>query len=71
MHSADAAAVDSSPPTDATIEPPRRGGPSLCALCRGWGRMRVRDAWRARFARPTPGCKRCAIDAPAGVDRAN
>jgi len=69
MHAADAAPVDSSSLSDATTAPPRRGWPSLCAVCRGWGRMRVCDACRARFARPTPRCDRCAIDVPAGVTR--
>jgi ComF family protein len=43
-------------------------GPSLCAICRGWGRGRICAACLARFAQAVPRCARCALpvvaDAP-------
>ena len=47
----------------------RRGGrrwPSLCAVCRGWGRGRVCADCLARFAPVVPRCRRCAL---AGAGR--
>lgn len=41
--------------------------PSLCAICRGWGRDRVCAACFARFAAPKPRCSRCALPVPAAV----
>jgi ComF family protein len=42
--------------------------PSLCAVCRGWGRGRVCADCRAVFAAPLPRCRRCALAVPAGID---
>ena len=43
-------------------------GPSLCAICRGWGESRVcRDCFD-RFAPAVTRCVRCALPVPAGVD---
>ena len=42
-------------------------GPSLCAVCRGWGRGRVCASCLARFAAPLPRCRRCALPALASV----
>ncbi|MGZ8260408.1 MAG: ComF family protein [Caldimonas sp.] len=39
-------------------------GPSLCAICRGWGRGRICRACLARFAAPVPRCARCALPVP-------
>ena len=36
-------------------------GPSLCAVCRGWGRGRVCASCLDRFAAPVPRCRRCAL----------
>ena len=36
-------------------------GPSLCAVCRGWGRGRVCANCLDRFAAPVPRCRRCAL----------
>ena len=38
--------------------------PSLCAVCRGWGRGRVCAACLDRFAARTPRCERCALPLP-------
>jgi ComF family protein len=35
--------------------------PSLCAICRGWGRGRVCGECLAAFAAPVPRCERCAL----------
>ena len=42
-------------------------GPSLCAVCRGWGRGRVCAACLSRFAAPTPRCARCALPVAAST----
>lgn len=42
--------------------------PSQCAVCRGWGEGRICAACIARFAVPTPRCRRCAIELPPGPD---
>jgi len=36
-------------------------GPSLCAICRAWGRGRVCAACLERFAPPVARCPRCAL----------
>ena len=36
-------------------------GPSLCAVCRGWGRGRICASCLDRFAAPVPRCRRCAL----------
>jgi ComF family protein len=42
-------------------------GPSLCAVCRGWGQGRVCADCLDRFAAPLPRCRRCALPVPATV----
>jgi ComF family protein len=42
--------------------------PSLCAVCRGWGRQRVCADCIARFAPAVPRCRRCALRTPEGVE---
>ena len=42
-------------------------GPSLCAVCRSWGRGRVCAACLARFAARVPRCARCALPANAAT----
>ena len=42
-------------------------GPSLCAVCRGWGRGRVCASCLDRFAAPVPRCRRCALPLAAPV----
>ena len=39
-------------------------GPSLCAICRGWGRGRVCAPCLGRFAPRVPRCARCALPVP-------
>lgn len=41
--------------------------PSICAICRGWGRDRVCAACFGRFAAAAPRCSRCALPVPAAV----
>jgi ComF family protein len=36
-------------------------GPSVCAVCRGWGRGRICASCLDRFAAPLPRCRRCAL----------
>jgi ComF family protein len=36
-------------------------GPSVCAVCRGWGRGRICATCLDRFAAPLPRCRRCAL----------
>jgi ComF family protein len=43
-----------------------RAVPSLCAVCRGWGRGRVCVACLDRFAPALPRCMRCGLEVPAG-----
>ena len=43
------------------------GWPSLCAICRGWGRGRVCNACLGRFAAAVPRCRRCALPSPASA----
>jgi len=42
-------------------------GPSLCAVCHGWGRGRVCADCLDRFAAPVPRCRRCALPLAAPV----
>jgi ComF family protein len=42
-------------------------GPSLCAVCRAWGRGRVCADCLDRFAAPVPRCRRCALPVGATV----
>ena len=42
--------------------------PSLCAVCRGWGRTRVCGTCRVRFAVARPRCRYCALPLPAGME---
>jgi len=42
-------------------------GPSLCAICRGWGRGRICATCLGRFAVRIPRCARCALPVPAQV----
>jgi len=41
--------------------------PSLCAVCRGWGKSRVCAECMTRFAAIVPRCQRCALPVPADV----
>ena len=41
--------------------------PSLCAVCRSWGRRGVCASCLARFAAPVSRCRRCALVVPAQV----
>ena len=41
--------------------------PSLCAVCRGWGTLRVCEACVERFAIQHARCPRCALRVPDGV----
>lgn len=43
--------------------------PSLCSVCRGWGRQRICAACVNRFAPAQPRCDRCALRVPEGVVR--
>src|SRR5664279_3028875 len=43
------------------------GGPSLCAVCRSWGRGRVCASCRARFGAAMPRCHRCALPVNATI----
>jgi len=43
-------------------------GPSLCAVCRGWGCGRVCASCLDRFAAPVPRCRRCALPLAAPVE---
>jgi ComF family protein len=43
-------------------------GPSLCAVCHGWGRGRVCASCIDRFAAPVPRCRRCALPLAAPVE---
>jgi len=36
-------------------------GPSVCAVCRAWGRGRICASCLDRFAAPVPRCRRCAL----------
>jgi ComF family protein len=42
-------------------------GPSLCAVCRGWGRSRVCADCLDQFAAPVSRCRRCALPLAAPV----
>lgn len=42
-------------------------GPSLCAVCQGWGTQRVCARCVARFAVEIPRCRRCALSLPSGA----
>ena len=42
-------------------------GPSVCAICRGWGRGRICSVCLGRFAVAVPRCARCALPVPAQV----
>jgi ComF family protein len=42
-------------------------GPSLCGICRAWGRGRVCADCLGRFAAPVPRCRRCALPVAASV----
>jgi ComF family protein len=42
-------------------------GPSVCAICRSWGRGRICAACLDRFAVRIPRCARCALPVPAQV----
>jgi len=42
--------------------------PSLCAVCRGWGRQRVCADCVARFAPLVARCQRCALRTPGGIE---
>ncbi|MBS0317403.1 MAG: ComF family protein, partial [Proteobacteria bacterium] len=47
--------------------------PSRCLVCRAWPAQPLCDACVARFARPVPRCRRCALPLPpaqAGADPA-
>ena len=41
--------------------------PSLCAVCRSWGRRGVCAACLDRFAAPILRCQRCALHVPSGM----
>jgi len=41
--------------------------PSLCAVCRGWGRGRICAGCLDRFAAPVPRCGRCALPLAASL----
>ena len=41
--------------------------PSLCAVCRSWGRGRLCRACIERFGAEQPRCRRCSLEVPAGV----
>ncbi len=41
--------------------------PSLCAVCRSWGRRGVCTSCCDRFAPVVDRCERCALEVPAGV----
>jgi ComF family protein len=41
--------------------------PSLCAVCHGWGALRICSTCVARHTRLTPRCARCALAVPGGV----
>lgn len=43
---------------------PAPGWPSLCGVCRGWGRGRLCQPCLALHARTVPRCRRCAIALP-------
>jgi ComF family protein len=43
-------------------------GPSLCGICRAWGRGRLCADCLERFAAPVPRCRRCAL--PVGATTA-
>lgn len=43
--------------------------PSLCSICRGWGRARVCATCVDRFTATQPRCQRCALQVPAGAGR--
>jgi len=43
-------------------------GPSLCAVCHGWGRGRVCANCLDRFAAAVPRCRRCALPLAASVE---
>jgi ComF family protein len=47
--------------------PAGSGWPSLCAICRGWGRGRVCVACLGRFAAVVPRCRRCALPSPVSA----
>ena len=58
------------PPPVSPVDPPAGLAarlPSLCAVCRSWGRRAVCANCRAQFAPPVPRCSRCALQVPAGV----
>jgi ComF family protein len=42
--------------------------PSQCAVCRAWPAQALCEACVARFARPRPRCRRCALPTPEGVE---
>jgi len=44
-----------------------RGLPSLCAVCRSWGRGRLCRDCIERFAVEQPRCRRCGLEVPTGV----
>jgi ComF family protein len=52
-------------PLAATLDAMRP--PSLCAVCRSWGRQRVCDDCLERWAAPVARCRRCAIDVAPGI----
>ena len=41
--------------------------PSLCAVCRGWGRGRLCRECIERFLGEQPRCRRCSLEVPDGV----
>ncbi len=57
------------PPAPPLDRPPGLAArlPSLCAVCRSWGRRAVCATCRERFAPPVARCLRCALQVPAGV----
>ena len=56
-----------SPAPAAVLQAPLARWPSLCAICRGWGRGRVCADCLGRFATAVARCRRCALPVPAGV----
>lgn len=47
---------------------PGLGWPTLCCVCHAWSEGRVCPDCSARFLRPGPRCRRCALRLPAGID---
>ncbi|MEF7614785.1 ComF family protein [Aquincola sp. MAHUQ-54] len=47
--------------------PARLQWPTLCCICRAWGRSRICGPCESRFAPPAARCPRCASRTPEGV----